>query len=211
MSPSAMQTQPVLSRRHHVLRGKQSRELRQSIRGGGDGMHNELSRAAVAASHTVRKVRVRYDRPGAALCVQGCVGARTRGRSRRRLQPVLHVALRVVPAAQHLAARRHCLVGQVLEQVVQQARVACALTRREMQIQMQNFKSYSRGCCPAGPARLARAGVCHGSGGRGDVHDAVLGALKAPSKDGSIRTPGSLHPERSPQATHRSHGRREPA
>jgi hypothetical protein len=83
-------------------------------------MHNELSRAAVAASHS------------------------TCGIGGRRLQPVLHVAIRVVPAAQHLAAWRHRLVGQVLEQVVQQARVACALTHRECRSKCRIFKLLAR-------------------------------------------------------------------
>ena len=71
---------------------------------------------------------------------KGCACARTRGHGRGRLQPVLHVALRVVAAAQHLAARRHRLVGQVLEQVVQQARVAFALTRRVRESRTQAEK-----------------------------------------------------------------------
>ena len=41
------------------------------------------------------------------------------------LQPVLHVALCVVAPAQLVSLRRHHLVCQVLQQVVQQARVSC--------------------------------------------------------------------------------------
>ena len=50
----------------------------------------------------------------------------TRLGSGGQLQPVLHVALLVVAAQQPLAGRRHHLVRQVLQQVVQQAGVACA-------------------------------------------------------------------------------------
>ena len=60
---------------------------------------------------------------------------RTRLRGGGQLQPVLHVPLLVVAAQQALAGRRHHLVRQVLQQVVQQAGVACAAHTAALRIQ----------------------------------------------------------------------------